>query len=215
MAALYDSWENKETGETLYSYSVITTAAVPSFQWLHDRMPAILSDEKQLTQWLDSSASIETALSLLTPFAGELEIYPVSQAVGKATEDTIQNIQKIELKHNPASQTTDIRKYFTVKKEKEIKEDNEEKKEEPPSICKIEQSAQVEPASILKTECGTKKSKGIKRECEDKKSSQPFKKRKLIQLLTTDTTTTTTITTDTTTNTTTKTTSNNENKSDE
>ena len=38
---------NKETGEILYTYAVITTSANTDFCWIHDRMPAIL-DEQQI-----------------------------------------------------------------------------------------------------------------------------------------------------------------------
>jgi putative SOS response-associated peptidase YedK len=41
-AGLYDVWVNKQTGEELYTYTIITVPASKNVEWIHDRMPAIL-----------------------------------------------------------------------------------------------------------------------------------------------------------------------------
>jgi len=42
MAGIYDVFEDKETGELLYSYAIITVPASKQTASIHDRMPAIL-----------------------------------------------------------------------------------------------------------------------------------------------------------------------------
>jgi len=60
MAGLWDRWEvrNAEgtrTGELLETFSILTVEAIPELQWLHHRMPRILSDA-ELDTWLDPQA---------------------------------------------------------------------------------------------------------------------------------------------------------------
>jgi putative SOS response-associated peptidase YedK len=50
-AGLYDTWRSP-TGEWLHTCTVITTAAAPEINWLHERMPVIL-DEPSLAAWLN------------------------------------------------------------------------------------------------------------------------------------------------------------------
>lgn len=55
LAGLYDQWINPESGEMLYTFTIITTRANPMMEEIHNlkkRMPVILSvDSEQL--WLD------------------------------------------------------------------------------------------------------------------------------------------------------------------
>ncbi|KAM3082645.1 hypothetical protein ACMFMF_002300 [Clarireedia jacksonii] len=72
--------------EKLYTYTIITTDSNTQLKFLHDRMPVILDNgSKELRTWLDPrrfSWSKELQ-SLLKPYQGDLEIYPVSKEVGK------------------------------------------------------------------------------------------------------------------------------------
>lgn len=43
MAALYDTWK-KDQESLLYTVTIITRDPIPSFAWLHDRMPVRLRD---------------------------------------------------------------------------------------------------------------------------------------------------------------------------
>ena len=55
LGAIYDSWINNQNGETVTSFSIITTAANPLMERIHNtkkRMPLILS-ELDLQNWLD------------------------------------------------------------------------------------------------------------------------------------------------------------------
>lgn len=73
LAALYDTCVNKETGELIYTYTVVTTESASELAWLHDRMPVILTEET-MELWLEAP-DVDLALSVLRPFEGELEAY--------------------------------------------------------------------------------------------------------------------------------------------
>src|ERR1039457_6886815 len=67
LAGLYDSWVNKETGEILNTYSIITCAANPLMEKIHNvkkRMPVILPKEKERV-WLNENLSKEEIQNLM------------------------------------------------------------------------------------------------------------------------------------------------------
>jgi len=47
MAGLFDVWED-ESGDKMYSYSIITFQSSKIMSWMHYRMPAILETEQQM-----------------------------------------------------------------------------------------------------------------------------------------------------------------------
>ena len=76
-AGLWDSWKNRETGETLHSCTMIITEPNKFVAQVHDRMPALLRPD-QFDAWLDGSAGKE----VLVPAAEDmLNKVPVSQRV--------------------------------------------------------------------------------------------------------------------------------------
>lgn len=81
-----------DTNEKLYTYTIITTDSNKQLSWLHDRMPVILNNgSDDMFTWLDSKRSewSKELQSLLKPFEGELECYPVSKDVGKVGNDSV------------------------------------------------------------------------------------------------------------------------------
>ena len=55
LAGLYDKWKNPETGDTLNTFTIVTTRANPMLEVIHNlkkRMPVILSVDHQKS-WLD------------------------------------------------------------------------------------------------------------------------------------------------------------------
>jgi putative SOS response-associated peptidase YedK len=55
LAGLYDQWTNRETGETIDTFTVITTRANPMMEEIHNlkkRMPVILAPDTE-KKWLD------------------------------------------------------------------------------------------------------------------------------------------------------------------
>jgi putative SOS response-associated peptidase YedK len=74
MAGLYDNWENKETGEILSTFTIITSSANKLMEEIHNtkkRMPVILKGENEAI-WLDKTLSEEHLLKLLQPIKDEL-----------------------------------------------------------------------------------------------------------------------------------------------
>lgn len=75
-----------DSNEKLFTYSIITTDSNKQLNFLHDRMPVILENGSDaIRTWLDPDRTewSRDLQSLLQPFSGELECYPVSKDVGK------------------------------------------------------------------------------------------------------------------------------------
>jgi len=67
IAGLWESWTRPETGETVESYTIITTSANEFMAPIHDRMPAILG-KADWEAWLDPEAGNPLLLeSMLQP----------------------------------------------------------------------------------------------------------------------------------------------------
>lgn len=114
-AALYDSWKNPE-GEVLYTFTILTTSASSSLEWLHDRMPVILGNKDATDMWLSGSPSsnIDT---LLKPYEeSDMAWFPVTPAMGKASFDGPECIKELQLK---ANETRSISQFFSKKGDKD------------------------------------------------------------------------------------------------
>lgn len=88
-AGLWEAWRPPDgEGETLFTCTILTTAANELVQPVHDRMPVILAQES-LDLWLDRDVPGEGVVSLLRPYpAREMEAYEVSPRVNSvANED--------------------------------------------------------------------------------------------------------------------------------
>lgn len=75
-----------DSNEPLYTYTIITTDSNKQLNFLHDRMPVILDNGSDaIRTWLDPTRTewSQDLQSLLKPYQGELECYPVSKDVGK------------------------------------------------------------------------------------------------------------------------------------
>lgn len=75
-----------DSNEPLYTYTIITTDSNKQLKFLHDRMPVILDNGSEaIRTWLDPARTewSQELQSLLKPYDGELECYPVSKDVGK------------------------------------------------------------------------------------------------------------------------------------
>lgn len=91
LAGLYDCVQLEGSKEKLYTYTVITTNANKQLNFLHDRMPAILDNNSDdLRTWLDINRSVwsKDLQFLLKPYNGDLEIYPVSDDIGKLSNNS-------------------------------------------------------------------------------------------------------------------------------
>lgn len=94
MAGIYDSWLDKETGEELSTFSIITTDTNPLTDYIHNtkhRMPTILPKEDE-ERWLDPDLQKADVTSLLKPFdANKMDAYIIEKDFIKkiSTDPTI------------------------------------------------------------------------------------------------------------------------------
>lgn len=98
-----------DSSEKLYTYSIITTDSNKQLNFLHDRMPVILDNGSDAVRtWLDPARTewSKDLQSLLKPYHGELECYPVSKDVGKVGNNSptfLVPIDSAENKNNIAN----------------------------------------------------------------------------------------------------------------
>jgi len=81
-AGLWDTWKDKTTGQTLKTYTVITTDPNELMEPIHNRMPVILHRENY-ERWLAASDPTQLPVDVLRPFpAEEMKAWKVSARVG-------------------------------------------------------------------------------------------------------------------------------------
>lgn len=98
-AGLFEMWTNKETGEIIKSYAIITSQPNPLMKEIHNvkqRMPFILKDS-QISDWLGNDPEI--AKNLLSPYPQELmKAHTVSPLASSASSD--RNIVLVQQKYH-------------------------------------------------------------------------------------------------------------------
>lgn len=82
-AGLWEDWTDKETGESLQTGTIVTTAASPFMEQLHQRMPVVLRPDLA-SRWL---ATDETLLDDYASLAPALRAWPVSRRVNRPTNN--------------------------------------------------------------------------------------------------------------------------------
>ena len=90
LAALFDEWVDKESGEMFKTFTIVTTPANELMSKIHNnpkakesRMPLILTNEKQKI-WLDGNATKDEILELVKPLVSdELDAMTVPRLRGK------------------------------------------------------------------------------------------------------------------------------------
>lgn len=87
MAGLWSQVSDYQ-GNSVYTYTVITSAASQNLEFIHPRMPAVLQSD-QLDIWLHCDRNrLSEALKILKPYSGELEAYPVSAYVNNVQNNS-------------------------------------------------------------------------------------------------------------------------------
>jgi len=103
MAGLYSSRKAPD-GQTLLTYTVVTTPANAQLKFIHERMPAILMPE-QIEPWINCRESDhKSALNLLQPASISLHAYPVGAFVNSVKNNSPQCLQAV----NPAAGQTSL-----------------------------------------------------------------------------------------------------------
>jgi putative SOS response-associated peptidase YedK len=95
-AGLWESWMGPN-GEEMETAAIVTTMANSQLAPLHRRMPVILPPDA-FEQWLDHrKVDAETAAALIAPASEDLlEVYPVSDEVNRAANDSAALIEPAE-----------------------------------------------------------------------------------------------------------------------
>ena len=98
MAGIYDDWTDRETGESIRSCSVITTAANPLMEKIHNskkRMPVILPKNSEQT-WIKPGLSEEQVIKQLIPLDESLmDAYTISKLISKrGVEKNVPELEK-------------------------------------------------------------------------------------------------------------------------
>eukprot|EP00026_Physarum_polycephalum_P010477 Phypoly_transcript_10641.p1 GENE.Phypoly_transcript_10641~~Phypoly_transcript_10641.p1 ORF type:complete len:413 (+),score=137.37 Phypoly_transcript_10641:177-1241(+) len=89
MAGLYEEQLEENESDSVFHYTIITTANAKDIGWLHDRMPVILDTDEKIDLWIsgDYATQKNEILSLLKPYEG-LECYAVPELVNSNRNDT-------------------------------------------------------------------------------------------------------------------------------
>ena len=102
-------WEDREDAlGPVQSFAILTTAADAVVSPVHSRMPVILTREVE-REWISPSRSPDEVLMMLKgERAVALRAYPVSTLVNRATVDTPEVIEPVEVKKSGQRRLWDI-----------------------------------------------------------------------------------------------------------
>jgi putative SOS response-associated peptidase YedK len=95
-AGLWDLWRDPE-GQTLYTFTIITTVPNALLRPIHNRMPVIF-DRLSAKQWLDPAfwPNEATLAAVLAPYPSELmEAHEVSSLVNKSEYDRADCLKRV------------------------------------------------------------------------------------------------------------------------
>lgn len=82
LAAVWDRWEGD--GEVVESCALVTVAAAPEFEQIHNRMPLMLFDDER-DRWLDSASEVAVDDPLFNPLLKRrMRATPVSRGINNA-----------------------------------------------------------------------------------------------------------------------------------
>jgi putative SOS response-associated peptidase YedK len=81
-AGLWETWKEKLTGQTLETYTIVTTDPNALMNPIHNRMPVILKPS-DYARWLEPGNQAQPPVDLLRPYEAEqMKAWKVSSAVG-------------------------------------------------------------------------------------------------------------------------------------
>ena len=93
---IYSKWKEHENDPTIYSFAIITTNPNEQMSDIHDRMPLILKKEQE-QDWLEIDLKLNQIKSIIQPYDGELEIFPVSKYVNSPKNNSPECMEAISL----------------------------------------------------------------------------------------------------------------------
>jgi len=88
IAGIWEAWKNPESGDELFTFSVITCDANPLMAKIHNkkkRMPVILPKDVEMN-WIDSDLSDDEIMMMLQPYPEQMmDAYTISKRVTSRT----------------------------------------------------------------------------------------------------------------------------------
>ena len=94
LAGVWAVWRDSDTGERVYTCSILTTVPNALVSPIHNRMPVIL-DPGDWDRWLSAETAVRDLRALLFPLpAWELDAYPVSAAVNNVRNDGAELLER-------------------------------------------------------------------------------------------------------------------------
>ncbi len=94
-AGIWEEWQSAE-GETLRTCAILTVEANSFLQFIHHRMPVILTPASG-SIWLDASGIEDHSQNLLQPFSSEnMAAWRVSRKVNVPTFDNPECLEKLD-----------------------------------------------------------------------------------------------------------------------
>jgi putative SOS response-associated peptidase YedK len=94
LAGVWAIWRDDETGERIYTCSILTTVPNALVEPIHNRMPVIL-DPSDWDRWLSPDTARAELRELLYPFpADALRMYPVSPAVNNVRNEGAELLER-------------------------------------------------------------------------------------------------------------------------
>ena len=95
MAGIWNTYQ-RDDGTKIHTCAILTTSANELIALIHDRMPVIL-DKNQQEIWLNQNSNEQDLKSLFKSYPSTLmETYQVSSIVNKASNESIECINKVE-----------------------------------------------------------------------------------------------------------------------
>lgn len=90
-AGIYSNWTDKETGELMQSFSILTTDANPMMEKIHNlkkRMPVILPKE-HYSSWLQNEITSQQIQELLKPYPeSQMDNHTISKTISSRQNDS-------------------------------------------------------------------------------------------------------------------------------
>ena len=97
MAGITSSWLDRETGEALDTFAILTCPPTKSMATIHNRMPVIL-ESGTWDNWVDPAATTSQLSKLLAPCPdATIRIWPVSSAVNNITAENANLLNPVEI----------------------------------------------------------------------------------------------------------------------
>ncbi|MBL7924087.1 MAG: SOS response-associated peptidase [Bacteroidia bacterium] len=106
MAGIWDQWADPNTGEILYSFSIITTTPNRILQKIHHHRSPVILHERDERQWLEAGP-LASITDLLEPYdSDEMNAYPIGTRIKNPRSNDIELLEPLG---DPVEQDVELR----------------------------------------------------------------------------------------------------------